>query len=252
MCHASSGSLLTSKLPLGIVHIEESGAAEPYFDEDYGKGRRSRRYDDMDEEIEEEDDDESAASDFEVVEVVDGSCYVDQWVDTEEREMDFGPLPIEEGEVLPAGALDDEKPDEQRLTEATGNEGASFERSYHRAALVLWPKKRFADVLLQSGVGAVMPYLKEKMESATLVSAAPAARDEARALALRVLDVWESASEYQLYGRTGQEPSRAEMLDTLGRLGDAELLERFLSGIVIRKYDGTENAVLAAHARLLK
>jgi hypothetical protein len=31
---------------------------------------------------------------------------------------------------LPAGALDDEPPDTQRLTEASGNEGASFERSY--------------------------------------------------------------------------------------------------------------------------
>jgi hypothetical protein len=52
--------------------------------------------------------------------------------------------------------LDGEAPDEQRLTEATGNEGASFERAYHRAALLVWPRDRFADVLLQAGVAGLI------------------------------------------------------------------------------------------------
>ena len=30
-------------------------------------------------------------------------------------------------------------PDEQHFQEATGNEGASFERTYSRAGFVLWP-----------------------------------------------------------------------------------------------------------------
>ena len=58
-------------------------------------------------------------------------------MDAQNRCVDFGKLPLKEDELLPAGALDDAAPDEQRLTEATGNEGASFERSYRRAALVL-------------------------------------------------------------------------------------------------------------------
>ena len=62
---------------------------------------------------------------------------------------------MKENELLPAGALDDAAPDRQRLTEATGNEGASFERSYRRAALVIWPRRRSADVLLEDGVRAV-------------------------------------------------------------------------------------------------
>ena len=66
--------------------------------------------------------------------------YVDHWVDAQNRSVDFGKLPLNENEMLPAGALDDAAPDEQRLTEATGNEGASFERSYRRAASCLWPR----------------------------------------------------------------------------------------------------------------
>ncbi|MGE4180302.1 MAG: hypothetical protein AB7J34_10785 [Limisphaerales bacterium] len=46
-----------------------------------------------------------------------------------------------------------------RKCRGTGDEGATFERSYHRAAFVLWPRERFADVPLQSGVGAALPFL---------------------------------------------------------------------------------------------
>lgn len=94
--------------------------------------------------------------------------------------MDFGDLPLLDGEVLPAGASDGEPPDEQRLTAATGNEGASFERAYHRAALLIWPRDRFADALLQAGVGAALPYLRDRIEAC---AGPPAAANEQRAVA---------------------------------------------------------------------
>jgi hypothetical protein len=92
---------------------------------------------------------------------------VDQWGDSSDRAMDFGELPLQDGEVLPASALDGETPDEQRLTEATGYEGASFERAYHRAALLIWPRERVADVLLQAGAGAALPHLRDRIEGCT-------------------------------------------------------------------------------------
>lgn len=232
---------------LGIVHIEEYGPAEPTYGGGYGHGRRSRWRSYDDEEIEEH----ASSDEFEIIEVSDSWRYIDQWIDAQDRRVDFGKIPLGEGELLPQGALDDENPDKQRVTEATGNEGASFERSYHRAALILWPQERFAEVLLQSGIGAVIPYLKDKVE-ASVASAKPDAREQATALATHILDVWENTPEYQLYGRSSKEPSRTELIDVLGRLGEAKLLERFVGGIVTRKYDGTENAPLAAHVRLLK
>jgi 2OG-Fe(II) oxygenase superfamily len=232
---------------LGIVHIEESGSAQENYDGGYGYGRRARWRSD-DEEVTEED---AGSGAFEVVEVCDSEQTIDQWVDVQEGRPDFGKIPLGEGELLPDGALDDEKPDEQRFTEATGNEGASFERSYHRAALVLWPQERFADGLLQAGVSAVMPHLKEQADAATAASAEPAARKQVIALAKRVLDVWEKTPPYR-YAVSGKEPSRAEMLEILGRLGGSALLSRFAGGIVTQNYDGTENAALAVHAGLLK
>jgi hypothetical protein len=89
--------------------------------------------------------------------VCDQRHYIDQWRDQHDQPVEFGEIPLEPGELLPDSALDDEEPDEQRLMEATGNEGASFERSYHRAALVIWRRDRYADVLLQAGVAAALP-----------------------------------------------------------------------------------------------
>jgi hypothetical protein len=103
--------------------------------------RRSRRY--YDDEVEEV---ASESAEFEVIEVADHRQYISQWRNLEDEPVEFGEIPIEDGELLPAGALDDEPPDTQRLTEASGNEGASFERSYHRAVLVLWRRDRYAAV----------------------------------------------------------------------------------------------------------
>ena len=127
---------------LGVVHIGETGPAEPHFDMyEYGGWRSGWQDDDAPDEEEDLDQEKEAdvRDDFDVIEVSDAWQYVDHWVDAQNRSVDFGKLPLKENELLPAGALDDAAPDEQRLTEATGNEGASFERSYRRAALVMWP-----------------------------------------------------------------------------------------------------------------
>ena len=173
---------------LGIVHIAETGPAE-YCGDDWSYGRSRRRgwyplgHD-------ESGGVEVASDDYEVVEVQDGWCYVDQWATTEERAAGFGEVPIGGDEVLPVGALDDEVPDEQRIMEATGNEGASFERAYHRAALVIWPRDRAVDVLLQAGVAGALAYLDGRL-SAWIDSGAPetdrpALLEEAR----RIVAAW--------------------------------------------------------------
>ncbi len=231
---------------LGIVHIEETGSAESDYNGGYGYGRRSRwrRPDEAGTNVRNDD--------FEVIDVYGRQKYIAEWVDSEDHSVEFGGIPLGESELLPNGALDNEVPDEQRVTEATGNEGASFERSYHRAALVLWPQNRFADVLLQSGVGAVMPYLKKKIARAALSSDEDPERDETLALAGRVIDAWESSAYHRPPVTVAAKPSRTVMLDTLGELGDPEMLERFIAEVLTENYDGTENTALAAWSRLMK
>ena len=174
---------------LGIVHIAETGPAEYWGDDrSYGRSRRRGGYP---VDFDESDGVEVGSDAYQVVEVSDGWCYVDRWVTTEERAAGFGEVPIGEGEVLPVGALDDEVPDEQRIMEATGNEGASFERAYHRAALVIWPRDRSVNVLLQAGVAGALAYLDGRV-SAWIDSGAPEANrpallEEAR----RIVAAWD-------------------------------------------------------------
>jgi hypothetical protein len=230
---------------LGMVHIEESGAAEPSFDGDYG-----RYYDDDDDDDDIGENSETDDAEFEVIEVCDSSRSIDQWIDTNDQAVEFGPLPIKDGEILPAGGLDGEAPDQQRLTEASGNEGASFERSYHRAALVIWPQDRFVDVLLQAGPAAALPYFKDRVQVSNSLSAPAAERHAVHAVAERIIAVWE-ATKNDGYRDQGKESDRSDMIVLLGQLANAPLLERFVTGVVAREYDGSENAAVAANVRRL-
>lgn len=260
-------------LHLGIVHIEESGPAEY---RGYGPGvpRGWRRYHD-----EQEEDDDS--EDFEVIEVADGWSYIDNWLTPEDGAADFGKLPLRDGEVLPAGALDHEAPDEQRLLEASGNEGVTFERSYHRAALVLWPRSQFIDVLLQGDVRVALSYLERRAAAASSAAESQAALAEAH----RVVGAWErrihneseSIAHIPDLDSATEDPKedweedddwqddleevdtswtegasdRSQMIALLQRLDDAALLDRFVGGVVTAGFDGDEARALAESARAL-
>ena len=50
----------------------------------------------------------------------------------------WGPIEVEDGEIVPEKALAETAPHGARVYEATGNEGASLELQYRRAVLVLW------------------------------------------------------------------------------------------------------------------
>ena len=220
---------------LGIVHIGESGAAEPDYDTFYRSRRnRYRSYEDV------EDNDEDAS--FTVASVDDSWQYVDEWRDPGDLVVAFGCIPLAGGELLPAGALDGEPPDEKRLTEASGNEGATYERSYHRAALVLWRQDRSIDVLLQAGVVAALPYL------ARLTSRGKCARPEAIAAAERILGAWPADSErwenYSLRRGWPGPADRIRMIAALAKLNEPRLLERFLREVATASYDGSENTAL--------
>ncbi|MBW0000927.1 MAG: 2OG-Fe(II) oxygenase [Verrucomicrobia bacterium] len=239
---------------LGIVHIEETGPAEltgydPYYDRSgWGRG-----YDE-----DEGEEDEAAEDDFEVVEISDSRQYLSNWVDLQDRAVDFGKIPLGAGELFPEGALDDEKPDEQRVMEATGNEGASFERAYRRAALVLWDKKRYAQVLLQAGASAALPYLRQRIQewSSRPESSSERSRSwsQVASLARRIIDAWAAGPHsYRSYLRDKKQAGkRVEMLELLDGTRDADLIGRFIEKVVVPQYDGGENAQLVACSRLLE
>jgi hypothetical protein len=132
-------------LHLALLTVEESGAAE--YADSYGSRRRRWGEDYGDE--------------FEAGEVYDRSVILSGWQHAGGEATALGPIPVEEGELSPPDACDGLTPDEEHFREATGNEGASFERTYRRAALVLWPRDRLFAVLSQAGLSVTLPYLED-------------------------------------------------------------------------------------------
>lgn len=222
---------------LCLVHIEESGVAEESY-RDYHSGY----YDD-------EDDDAASGDDFEVIEVSDWRHYLSQWRDRSDQPVDFGEVPLTPGELLPAGALDDEEADEQKFMEASGNEGASFERTYLRAALAVWLRERYTEVLLQAGPDAALPHLRDCIDASTGVSESASARDAAVQAARKIAEAWKTLPEYR--HPEIQCEKRGEMLHLLMRLGEVPLIDEFIQGVVMPGYNGSENDALVASSRLL-
>jgi hypothetical protein len=237
---------------LAIVHIGESGQAESDFGYSYRSRRRSyASYEDEEEEGFEGDaneiDDEDVS--FTAASVDDVWRYIDEWRDTDDRVEAFGRIPLGDGELLPAGALDGEPPDKKRITEATGNEGATYERSYLRAAFVLWLRRSTADVLLQAGAVSALPYLKQ------LAAGGESARPEAIRVAERILQAWpDDAHRWNTYAMDGAWPQpsdRIEMIAALVSLNATALLDRFLREVITSGYDGSENSALLSSVSVM-
>ena len=233
LCRAADAAACQAHL--GVVHIEESGPAEVHY-----VPRRGRGYRDF-----EEDEIDATGVNYDDVEISDTARYIDHWVAVGDQRPSFGRLPLGHGELLPAGALDDEPPDEDRLLESTGNEGVSFERAYRRAALILWPRARQVEVLLQAGVGAALTMLEE-------VLAADSAGADSLALDMagRIVADWARQSPPR-YAAKGEGPLRARMVRCLARFGTTAPGERFLREVLVADYDGSENAALADGAPFL-
>ncbi len=216
-------------LRLAMVSIEESGSAEPIWD-----GRRSNRWGRYGGHEEEEEDDES----YEVTEVHDRSQTLDAWRRPDDSPEPLGPIPYDDSEVSPPSALADEEPDEDHFHEASGNEGCSFERTYRRAALVLWPGARELEVLHQGGPEASVAVLERLLDE-----------DLTRAAAMAELVVagWERRDSYD----RGHGELRARLIQDLARLPDPEPLRRFLWEVVSAgSFKGAEtSAIVTALAR---
>ncbi len=230
LCRAADAAACHAHL--GVVHIEESGSAEVHYVPRRGRGYRDFDGDEID----------AAEVTYDDVEISDAARYINDWVAADGQRPALGRLPLGQGELLPAGALDDEPPDEDRLLESTGNEGVSFERAYRRAALILWPRARQLEVVLQAGVGAALPMLEE-----VLAADGASADSPALAMAGRIVADWAQQGSTR-YAAKREGPLRARMLRCLARLGTTVPGERFLREVLLADYDGSENAALAEAA----
>jgi len=99
-------------------------------------------------------------------------------------------------------------------------EGASFERSYRRASLVLWPRARFLAVLNQAGLSVTLPYLDElaqRWSESGEGQESPLWHD-AHTLSAHILAHWLGQGSYP--PRPDEGSTAADMLTSLARLKD--------------------------------
>lgn len=157
-------------------------------------------------------------------------------------------LPFTLHELIPSLQDFDELPfDEREVHEATGNEGASFERSYRRAALVFWPEGDRVGLFAQLS----QPDLFEALEAGSRDGA-----DYVDEVLLGVIDplivelealdddAW-TRYFYDPFSRTLSPTKRLARLITLGASliawrGDATRLHRLIDGILTARPVPTE------------
>ena len=178
------------------------------------------------------------ADNMEMEEVEDYRQWLDGWVGPDGDHPPFGEIDLLPEERLPHDALDDAEPDEQHVEEATGNAGATVERSYRRAALVLWPASRTLPVVAAGGIDAAVAWVAEE-----LGRGGGDADERIRTLAAQLIDIWPPGrDDFGESDATG----RANMLRLLSETRDEPSAARFLRDVILARYDGSENEALAA------
>jgi len=160
--------------------------------------------------------------DLEIGEVTESDWSIHDWHLPDGSRPLMGPLSFDEAELVPPEALDDLDETEPEFSEATGNEGASFERFYQRAALVLWPRAHQAAVLAKGGLAVSVPALLALVRRWEVAQddAGAALRQEALALATAIRAAWPRDDWSR---RDASEAGRAvDLLAAQLRLGDLD------------------------------
>jgi predicted 2-oxoglutarate/Fe(II)-dependent dioxygenase YbiX len=233
----AAAALADCEVHLALLEIEESGSAEYYG---YRRRRYGRHHADAD-------DDDADADEFEVVEVVDRSATLSAWRSSDGSVPPLGALPLLDEELCPPGGFDDADPDELHFHEATGNEGASFDRAYRRAALVLWPRGLRMAVIGAAPLAGSLPYL-EHLAGEWLQAGAPPDGQQWRdacALADSMVRGWPP-----VYRHSGLHAAR--MLTSLAYLRHTALIDVYLEQVAAAgRFAGDEVESLALAAGLL-
>ncbi len=178
--------------------------------------------------------DDVADHEYEIYDIYERRCELDDWVHPELGSADYGSLELQPGELMPPERITDWEPDQSRLTEASGNAGAEVERQYRNAALVLWPTRRSFHVLAQAGVGALSVLLARADAGSATLESSDVPLD---AVTLEVAEVWPEPNTWS-YGSRREEWDRntSTTLSRLCRVGNRDATELFLDRIVVPHY----------------
>ncbi|MCX7099010.1 MAG: 2OG-Fe(II) oxygenase [Methylococcales bacterium] len=219
---------------LALVSVEESGSAE--YSGGYGRYW----------------DDETDEEDFEIGEVFDRSETLSEWRRKDGTPSPLPILPFSEHEFCPLVAYANIKPDQIEFQEATGNAGASFERSYQVAALVVWPKALNLAIINQAGPVASLPMLRDFCQQWEQGGQDQQASlwQEAHTLAVYMLRDLFSPNTDHLYHYQSQNSDRG-FLECLIRLRDSHCVTGYWQGIAGRGFYQKEDCAALVQTAFL-
>lgn len=238
---AAAARSAACELYLALLTIEESGSAEFAYPSQSSRYSRYAHFQGADED------------NFEVGEVFERSLTLSDWQAPDASRPPLASLSFKDDELSPPDALQDEEPDEQTFLEATGNEGASFERSYRRAAFVLWPQAGRLQVIVGGGLDVSLPYLADLAQrwAAGAEETGSALWNEARQLATLLMASGEGWRMRRWPHRDG--PTRiTSMLASLSQLHDSKGIASFLASVTANgHYRSDDNEAIAEACGLL-
>lgn len=193
------------------------------------------------------DDDDPDEDDFESVEPLEFGCWLDGWSAPDGAAPGYGELRLRPGELMPADRLDLDRPDSQRLFEATGNGGATVDRLYRSAALVVWPREETLRVIAPAGAATILGFLASEREHELAGQELPVGT---RALATQLAGVW-PGPVYVSPADKGWARRTTAALDLLRSIGNSEATLGFLREVVAPRYwSALEGAVTTVAADL--
>jgi hypothetical protein len=170
----------------------------------------------------------------EMGEVYEEELVLDHWLDTAGRPAALGKMDLCEDQIVSKTDFED-LPIKQEVHEATGNEGATVERWYRQAVVVVWPPDRYFRLLAGQGQAAALPTLEELVGRAK----DPSADEPCRTLAREILRHW----KLPRYGRS-EAPDTATMLKLLERIADPALVKEYVQEVLPKDHRGTEGLAL--------
>ena len=221
----------------------------------YSNSRSRRRYRRLDGGMDNDISGEDGGAEFE--EVFDEYRSLAGWLDAQGRKQPFGKLRFDEEELV-SNVAPENWARKQEISEATGNEGATMERWYRQAAVVIWPRDRYFCILAGEGQQHAVPALEE------LVAATEDPVEDVSCLAFaaeivngwkkgtrwswedHVLSVAEFPDDDSAASHAPQQTSLStRMLTLLDQIGAADLAVSFVRDILSSACDGSEGPVLS-------
>jgi hypothetical protein len=171
-------------------------------------------------------------------EVFEDSLSINHWSDRDGQQVALGEINLEQDEIVADRPCEDWDLSREEFEGFTGNAGMTLERWYHRAAIVLWPKKNHFRILCDAGTDAAIAGLQVKVRNLKRLPQAERQQEHQACLefAKTIVTTWapERFRYYSSYN-SPQEPKQVDrslFLLLLQELDAPELVVRFLAQVV--------------------